>query len=390
MILLKNTPPRAAFAFGPFNAFTQRRWKKPADTAQTRLENRTRDSKLDKLATQLKKLDVMLKFHDLMSNRKRGPFVSLQFMARWTELVGLNVGVGEFVHKYPHVFQVFQHPVRRNLCCRITQRMRDLIQEEEIAVKECEYESVRRVKKLLMMSQTGTLGVHALRLIRRQLGLPEDFRDSILAKYTDDFRLVDLETVELVERDADLGVAEVEKWREEECRKKWLSEFEMCFSFPINFPTGFVIERGSRDRMKNWQRLPYLKPYESKDVVRVRTCGGVERFEKRAVGLIHELLSLTVEKMVEVERLAHFRKDFGMLVNVRELLLKHPGIFYISTKGSNHTVFLREAYCKGHLIQPNSISAVRRKMLDLVVLGCRNSRELESKVDGTKARNSVR
>lgn len=375
--------------FGPFNSFVQKRWRKPADTAQTRLENRTRDSKLDKLTTDLKKLKNIIKIHALMSSRKRGPYVSIQLMSRWKNIIGLNLSVGAFVQKYPHVFEVFKHPVRRNLCCRIAKKLSDLISEEENIIKDSELESVRRVKKLLLMSRSGILHVHALGLIRRELGLPEDFRDSILRKYKDHFRLVDLETVELVNRAEDLGLAEIEKWREKEYKEKWLSEFEIKFAFPINFPTGFKIEGGLRERMKNWQRLPYLKPYETKEAVKVRSCGGVERYEKQAIAIIHELLSLTVEKMVEVERLAHFRKDFGMLVNVRELLLKHPGIFYISTKGGAHTLFLREAYVKGCLISPNSISIVRRKMLDLVLLGSRNTRELQPQEEVKKESNTL-
>ncbi|XP_022717532.1 protein ROOT PRIMORDIUM DEFECTIVE 1-like [Durio zibethinus] len=364
-------------SFGPFNSFSQRRWKKPVVSAQTRLETRTRDSKLDKLVTHIHKLKTILNIHQLMSQRKRGPFVSVQLMSRWRNIVGLNVGMGAFLHKYPHVFELFPHPIRRNLCCKITRRMRDLIDEEEKIVKNYEHELVQRIKKLLMMSKNGTLHVHALRLIRRELGLPQDFRDSILRKYSKDFRLVDLEIVELVDRDESLAAAEVEKWREKEYIDKWLSKFETSNAFPNNFPTGFKIERGYREKLKNWQRLPYLKPYESKEVVRVRTCGGIERFEKRAVGIMHELLSLTVEKMLEVERLAHFRKDFAIEVNVREMLLKHPGIFYISTKGSAQTVFLREAYSKGCLVMANPIYVVRRKMLDLILLGCRNTRSLE-------------
>lgn len=256
--------------------------------------------------------------------------------------------------------------------------MENLINEEVDVIRRCESDAVIRIKKLLLMSKSGTLHVHALRLIRTELGLPEDFRDSILGKYGNDFRLVDLEIVELVNRDENLGDAAVEKWRENEYRKKWLSEFETNFAFPINFPTGFKIERGFREKLKNWQRLPYVKPYEGKEnVVTVRTCGGFERFEKRAVAVVHELLSLTVEKRVEVERLSHFRKDFAMEVNVRELLLKHPGIFYISTKGGTQTVFLREAYRRECLIEPNPIYVARRKMLDLVLLGCRNTKELK-------------
>lgn len=368
-------PTSQPFPFGPFNSAMQRRWKKPADTAQTRLENRTRDSQLDKLTANLKRLATVLQLQHLISKR-RGPHVSVQIMSRWKNIVGLNVDMGQLLRKYPHIFEVFTHPVKRNQCCRVSRRMEDLMLQEEAAVKECELEAVRRLKKLLMMSVSGTLRVHALWLIRRELGLPESFRDSIIAKYYDDFKLVDLETVELVGRDEDLGVAQVEIWREREYREKWLSEFETKYAFPINLPTGFKIESGFREKLKNWQRLQYLKPYERKEVVRVRTCGGIERFEKRAVGILHELLSLTTEKMVEVERLSHFRRDFCMEVNVRELLLKHPGIFYISTRGNTQMVFLREAYRRGCLIEPNPVYVVRRKMLDLLLLGWRHSREL--------------
>ncbi|KAI9093602.1 hypothetical protein K1719_027051 [Acacia pycnantha] len=311
-----------------------------------------------------------------MSNRKRGPFVSVQMMSRWRSIIGLNVSIGSFIHKYPHIFEVFPHPIRRNLCCRFTSKMKALIKEEEVAIEQRELEAVRSLKKLLMMSVNGTLHIHALRLIRRELGLPDDFRDSILGKYTGDFRLVDLEIVELVDRDEQFGVAEIERWREKEYKEKWLSEFETKYAFPINLPTGFRIERGYRDKMKNWQRLPYTKPYERKEAIRVRTCGGVERYEKRTVAVIHELLSLTVEKMVEVDQLAHFRRDFAIEVNVREVLLRHPGIFYISTIGKTQTVFLREAYSKGCLIEPSAIYNARRKMLDLVLLRNRKTKHL--------------
>ncbi|KAF5475695.1 hypothetical protein F2P56_007471 [Juglans regia] len=377
------------FKFGPFNFFTQKRFKKPVISARTRLEDRVRDPKLDKLVTSIKKLRTIFNLLELMLQRKRGPFVSVQLMSRWRNIVGLNIAIGGFIKKYPHVFELFTHPIRRNLCCRIRQKVRVLMREEENAVKECELEAVCRVKKLLMMSVSGTVRLHALRLIRTELGLPRDFRDSILAKYSGDFNLIGLEVVGLVCRDENLGVAQVETWREKEYREKWLSEFETKHAFPINFPTGFKIEAGVRDRLKNWQRLPYLKPYERKEVVRVRTCGGMERFKKRAVGILHELLSLTVEKMVEVDRLAHFRRDFAMEVNVRELLLEHPGIFYISTKGNLQMVFLREAYCKGYLIEPNPIYVVRRKMLDLVLQGCRSTGEFVTEKEVKEASDSL-
>ncbi|XP_057972144.1 protein ROOT PRIMORDIUM DEFECTIVE 1 [Malania oleifera] len=375
-----SNPPNSAFSFGPFNSSTQKRWKKPVDSAQTRLENRTRDLKLDKLQTHLNMLNIVLRLQELMSKR-RGPFVSVQLMSRWKNIAGLNVGVGVFLRKRPHIFDVFVHPVKKNLCCRITRKMAELIKEEEDAIRNLELENIQRIKKLLMMSMNGTLHVHALGLVRRELGLPEDFRYSILRKYSDKFKLVDLEIVSLVDRDEVLGVAGVEKWREREYKEKWLSEFETKYAFPINLPTGYRIESGFRQGLKNWQRLPYVKPHEAKQVVRARNCGGIERLEKRVVGILHEFLSLTVEKMVEVDRLVHFRRDLGMEVNLRELLLKHPGIFYISTKGNTQTVFLREAYNKGCMVEPNPIYVVRRKMLDLILQGSRNTRGLQSSHD---------
>uniref|UniRef100_A0A7N0VGB7 PORR domain-containing protein n=1 Tax=Kalanchoe fedtschenkoi TaxID=63787 RepID=A0A7N0VGB7_KALFE len=372
-------PSRSCGAsFGPFNASVQRRWKKPVSTAQTRLESRTRDLKLDGLMRETKRLKLALRIAELMSRRKKGPFVSMQTMSRWSNIAGVStgVGVGGFVRKYPHVFDVFTHPVRRNACCRVSEEMKGLIREEEGVVRAAELDAKNRVKRLLMMSKGGRLHVHALRLMRRELGLPEDFVESILKRYLNDFNLVDVETVELVSRNESLCVAQVEKWREKEYTEKWLSEFETMYAFPVSFPTGFKIVSGFRDKLKNWQRLPYIKPFEQSEAVWIRSCGGLERFEKRVVGILHELLSLTVEKMVDVQRLAHFRRDFGIEINIRELILKHPGIFYISTKGETEMVFLREAYQKGCLIMPNAMYDVRMKMIDLLLMGCRNIKKL--------------
>lgn len=277
------------------------------------------------------------------------------------------------------------------MCFKFTPEFVGLLKEENDVVCGLEFENMIRIKKILMMSVNGSVHLHALRLARKELGLPEDFRESIIKKYDHVFRLVDLEVVELVDKNSNscgadddgedasfIGVAEVEMWREREYREKWLSEFEVKYAFPMNFPTGFKKEPGFKEKLRNWQRLNYVKPYEKKEVVRVRTCGGVERYEKRAVAIIHELLCLTVEKMVEIQHLVHFRKELGIEVNLRELVLKYPGIFYLSTKGDTQMVFLREGYSKGCLVEPNPIYDVRRKILNLIFLGPRCTKRLRT------------
>ncbi|PKA53400.1 hypothetical protein AXF42_Ash012342 [Apostasia shenzhenica] len=350
----------------PFNCFVQKRWKKPVDSAQTRLENRTIDLQLDKLVKQIKKLNLFLRLHELMSKR-RASHTSVQLLSKWRNTIGLNVRIGSFIQRHSQVFELYMHPVKRNLCCRISAKMLDLIAEEDQVIRESEMDIVQRLKKLLLMSNRNMLNAHALWLARREFGLPDDFRDSILQKYPNVFRLVDPDTLELITKDDILAIAEVEKWRKREYVEKWLSEFEIRYAFPIHFPTGFKIESGLREKIKNWQRLPYPKPYCSKDAISVGRSRSSDRSEKHAVGILHEFLSLTVEKLIDAEKIAHFRRDLNIEVNLRELFLKHPGIFYLSTKGNTLTVIVREKYVKGHLNEPNRIYMARRKMLDFLL-----------------------
>ncbi|KAL8489179.1 hypothetical protein ACS0TY_025176 [Phlomoides rotata] len=385
---------RSLFSGDPFTGGIQTRFKKPANTAQTRLETRTLDNKLNLLAFHHRRLSIVLSLYSLVSAKKSGPFVSIQLLSRWAPHAGVNtLTAGELLRKYPHVFKVFTHPMRKNACCKFTSKFVDLLKREDEILIEMEDENVIKIRKILSMSVNGRVHIHAIRLMRRELGLPENFRELIIMKHSQIFRMVDLEIVELVDWNEKEGSlcfsAEVEKWREKEYREKWLSEFETKYAFPINFPTGFKIVPGFKERLKNWQRLSYVKPYERMEKVRVRSCGGVERYEKRAVGIIHELLNLTVEKMMEVERLAHFRKDLGIVVNLRELLLKHPGIFYISTRGNTQMVFLIEAYKGGCLVEQDAVYGVRRKMLELILLGRRNTRELKEQGEGEVDREFV-
>ncbi|MCI03339.1 protein root primordium defective 1-like [Trifolium medium] len=128
--------------------------------------------------------------------------------------------------------------------------------------------------------------------------------------------------------------------------------------------------------MWKWQRVPYWSPYEDVSGYDLRSIEAQKRMEKRAVATIHELLSLTVEKKITLERIAHFRMAMNLPKKLKEFLLQHQGIFYISTRGNNgklHTVFLREAYRKGELVEPNDLYLARRKLAELVILSPRKA-----------------
>ena len=232
-----------------------------------------------------------------------------------------------------------------------------------------------------MMSNTGRLRLEHIRIARRELGLPDDFEYSVILKNPQFFRLFDAKEtrnkyIEIVESDPTLAVCAIEKLREKEYREKGIDAEDIRFSFIVNFPPGFKIGKYYRIAVWKWQRIPYWSPYEDVSGYDLRSLEAQKRMEKRAIATIHELLSLTVEKKISLERIAHFRQAMNLPKKLKEFLLQHQGIFYISTRGNFgklHTVFLREAYKKGDLIEPNDLYLARRKLAELVLLSPRKA-----------------
>lgn len=232
-----------------------------------------------------------------------------------------------------------------------------------------------------MMSNTGRLRLEHIRIARRELGLPDDFEYSVILQNPQFFRLFDAKEtrnkyIEIVERDPNLTICAIEKLREKEYREKGIDAEDIKFSFIVNFPPGFKIDKYYRIAVWKWQRLPYWSPYEDVSEYDLRSLEAQKRMEKRAIATIHELLSLTVEKKISLERIAHFRQAMNLPTKLKDFLLQHQGVFYISTRGNYgklHTVFLREAYKKGELIEPNDLYLARRKLSQLVLLSPRKA-----------------
>ena len=64
-------------------------------------------------------------------------------------------------------------------------------------------------------------------------------------------------------------------------------------------------------------------------------------------------------------------------MKLKDFLLQYQGIFYVSTKGNYgklHTAFLKEAYRKGKLIDPNDLYLARRKLGELVLLSYKKAK----------------
>ncbi|KAL6845988.1 hypothetical protein ACP4OV_023436 [Aristida adscensionis] len=374
-------PPPAAAA--PFSS---------KSTSIPQKQQRVRDHAFDGIMEVQKRVRRFRALHDLLlyaaapSSRGGGggggavsvPFSRLGALAR-RQLRLAPLEAGRFLLRHPHAFHLFLHPVHRLLHARLTPRAAAALRLEADAVAAAlPAVSVLRLRKLLLLAPPRhRLRLEHIRLLRRDLGLPDDFADSVILANPALFRLTPDGFVEFLpspDDPPDLTVAAVERARERhyrEHRAPGSAEEDARFAFPIRFPPGFKIGKYFRIAVWKWQRLPYASPYADVSGHDLRSLEAQRRMEKRAVAAVHELLSLTVEKRTTLERLALFREALGVPKKIKEFLLKYQGIFYISTRGNQgklHTVFLREAYYKGELVDPNEIYEARRKLEELLMM----------------------
>lgn len=351
-------------------------------TAIPKKQQRVRDHGYDNYMEVEKKTRKVLKFQNLILSdpTQSIPIPRLETLAR---RVGFTRDEAcAFLLKFPHVFEVFEHPVQRILFCRLTRKAILQIEQERHALAGQTTRAVTRLRKLLMMANGHRLRLEHVRIARAAMGLPDDFEFSVVLKYPHYFRLIDaketrLKYIELVEFDPSLATCAIELVREKVYRERGGDAEDVRFSFLIDFPPGFKIGKYFRIAMWKWQRLPYWSPYEDVTGYDLRSIEAQKRMEKRAVATIHELLSLTVEKKITLERIAQFRTAMNLTKKLKEFLLQHQGIFYVSTRGNHgklHTVFLREAYRKGELVEPNDLYLARRKLAELVLMSPRKAK----------------
>eukprot|EP00249_Psilotum_nudum_P017077 c26144_g1_i1 orf=610-2091(-) len=350
-------------------------------------------------------------FEDLMDNEKK--YAKLQriiaillqqpreemlyrYLIRQGDVIGLGKPqrVNDILKKYPHIFDIYEEPRRRQLCVSVGEPALALIEEEKKCKEDLIPMAISRLRKLLMMSSTRRICLNHITCLKQDLGLPDAFRERILEKYPLYFRIVERgenssPLVELVDWDPHLAVAAIEKQRQKEALEECLSAEEIkrrAFSFPINYPPGYRQSERYKARVKRWLALPYRSPYQDSSDL----CLKSSEARKRAVAVLHEYLHLTVERRTNVNRVANLREDLKLPQKVGVTVLEQPGIFYLSTKGTGQTIFLREGYHKGQLIEKDALNFVKDKFMDLIWVGKRGKKNAKLKIDETKFERQVR
>ncbi|XP_020581887.1 protein ROOT PRIMORDIUM DEFECTIVE 1 [Phalaenopsis equestris] len=318
-----------------------------------------------------KKLKLVLKIRNILVNQP-DRIMSLKHLGKFRRDLGLT-RKRRFIallKRFPAVFEIVEEGVY-SLRFRMTPEAERVYLEELRVRNEMEQSGIVKLRKLLMMSLDKRILLEKITHLKNDLGLPPEFKETVCRRYPQYFKLVATDrgpALELTHWDPALAVSAAELV-EEERRIREVEERNLIIERTPKFrmvklPRGLNLSRGEAKRISHFREMPYISPYS--DFSHLRS--GTPEKEKHACGVVHEILSLTLEKRTLVDHLTHFREEFNFSQQLRGMLIRHPDMFYVSLKGDRDSVFLREAYRGSQLVEKHRLLLLKEKMRALVAV----------------------
>ncbi|KAF5749321.1 hypothetical protein HS088_TW04G01289 [Tripterygium wilfordii] len=273
----------------------------------------------------------------------------------------------DFIRKYPAIFEEFL-PGGIHPHIKLKTEVLDLDAEENLVYQSDNYRQnvADRLLKLLMISRINKIPLRILDTLKWHLGLPQDYVQSLVPEFPDYFRVIDGShsttcglksdlNLELVCWNSELAVSAIEK-------KVKGYEKGMPIVFPMHFSRGSEMDKKVKKWVDDWQRLPYISPYENACHLGPNT----DESDRWAVAVMHEVLNLFVAKFGEWDNVLQLGEWLGIRSRLKRALLHHPGVFYLSSKVGTYTVVLREGFKRGLLIEKNPLVDIRNQYLHLM------------------------
>ncbi|RID67286.1 hypothetical protein BRARA_D02374 [Brassica rapa] len=299
--------------------------------------------------------------------------IPISSVSKKTHQFDLSTKVTKFLRQFPSVFEEFVGPEHNLPWFRLTPEAAELDREERRVYQDSAEDLRGRLRKVILMSRDNVLPLSIVQGMKWYLGLPDDYMMSLDSS----FRFVDMEdgvkglavecsngekVVSLLQKNAiknrGLLCSENRGLLCSENRGLLCSEIE----FPLFPSKGCRLRVKIEDWLKEFQRLPYVSPYD--DYSRLDPSSDVA--EKRVVGFLHELLCLFVDHSAERKKLLCLKKWFGLPQKVHKAFERHPQIFYLSMKNKTCTAILREPYRDKASVEPHPVLAVRKKYIQLM------------------------
>ncbi|OMO95727.1 hypothetical protein CCACVL1_05290 [Corchorus capsularis] len=252
--------------------------------------------------------------------------------------------VARSISRHPLLFTTYRHSDNK-MWLGFTDMMDQLLLEEKSIMEDMEEDRVTKVRKLLMMSKDKRIPLSKIYHKRLIFGIPEDFRDRI-KKYPDFFRLVveddGKQVLELVKWDPSLAVSALEREflvNEDKVKK--------AFKFPVKYSKDLGLEENDVKKLNLLNTLPLVSPYSDGWKLDLWSLEA----EKYRVGIIHEFLSLTLEKRALIHHIVEFKEEFSLTRQTYEMLKGQPRTFYLAGTEMNWAAFLKDGYDEnGNLI----------------------------------------
>ncbi|KAL3701341.1 hypothetical protein R1sor_019363 [Riccia sorocarpa] len=348
-------------------------WNPSRQMASKAKLKRRKESAFDSIIHKEKKVKLVCKIRDIIV-KEPGRTMTLLELGKHRRNLGLTGKrrVAALLNRFPAVFELFDESSHVK-CVRLTEEAEQVYEEELRLKAELESFLVDKIRKLLMMSFEKKLTMDKIAHLKKDFGLPDDWRTSILPKYSQFFKeSADGTALELTHWDPLLAISAAQKKAaaqhldgEEDANPTFVLDGEEVkptgvSTKQLNLPKGLQLSKKDRVVAVKFQQIPYQSPYEFDDV----DSASVEA-EKRACAVVQELLSLTLEKKVLVDHLTHLKKDYKFPNKIRALLIRHPELFYVSFKGQRDSVFLREAYNGTELIDKDPLSVTKERLTEL-------------------------
>ncbi|KAG9137325.1 hypothetical protein Leryth_026838 [Lithospermum erythrorhizon] len=281
--------------------------------------------------------------------------------------LGIPIKVSRFMRQYPSFFEEFMGP-RYNLpWFKLTEKAINLHIKEKQIYQESKVDLIDRLKKFILMSasEEKKLPMKIIQGMQWYLGLPDEFLKQPEKSLDGFFRLVEME-------DGLKGLAIDSNEKEEEilsvmqvnCMKRGVygGEKGESIAFPLFPSRGVRLRRKIADWLDDFQRLPYVSPYDDASLLDP----GSDLAEKRVVAVLHELLSLFVEHAAERKKILCLRKYLGLPQKIHKAFERHPHMFYLSLKNKTCTAILKEAYQDTPEIGTHPLARVRKKYIHLM------------------------
>ncbi|XP_038900012.1 protein WHAT'S THIS FACTOR 1 homolog, chloroplastic [Benincasa hispida] len=332
---------------------------------------RRKELKFDNVIQRDKKLKLVMRIRKILVQQP-DRVMSLKELGKFRRDLGLEKKrrLIALLKKFPAVFEVVEEGAF-SLKFKLTAEAERLYLEELKIRNEMEGLLVIKLRKLLMMSADKRILLEKIAHLRTDFGLPLEFRDTICHRYPQYFRVVATErgpALELTHWDPELAVSAAEL-AEEENRARELEEKNLIIDRPLKFnrvklPKGLNLSKSEMRKISQFRDIPYISPYSDFSGIKA----GTPQKEKHACGVVHEILSLTLEKRTLVDHLTHFREEFRFSQQLRGMLIRHPDMFYVSLKGDRDSVFLREAYRDSQLIDKDRLLIIKEKLRSLVAV----------------------